>query len=241
VDENADQQVVERRLLEAPTLRDYLDEFAMRAGRHLGPDTEVCITLRHAGSDRLAASSSDRAARCDFVEYAAEAGPCIAAADGMTVILVQDIGRDERWPEWRAAALAEGFRSAAGVPAHVADGVEIVLNLYAQGVDVWDGPLLLRADTYAQQVALTVGLCLEVARLTTAHADAQQALRELQLINRLVVSALTDDEGAAAELTARVHDVVESGSTTAQAEVRTIIREVVGSRSGGGAGRLEGS
>jgi uncharacterized protein YgfB (UPF0149 family) len=229
--ERGDRQIVETRLLEAPTLRDYLDEFAMRAGRHLGIDTELCISLRHAGADRLAASSSDRAARCDVVEYAAGAGPCVTAMDLMRVVLVPDIAADTRWPEWRQAALDEGFRSAAGVPAHVADDVEIVLNLYADHLDAWDASTVVRADTYAQQVALTIGLCLEVSRLTTAHADAQESLRELQQINRLVVAAITDDEGAAAELMTRLHEVVRTGSTHAEADVRGIIRDLADARS----------
>jgi hypothetical protein len=228
--ERGEQQVVEARLLEAPTLRDYLDDFALRAGGQLGGDTEVCITLRHAGADRLAASSSDRAARCDEVEYATNGGPCVTAADVMRVVLVPDIDADDRWPAWRQAALDEGFRSAAGVPAHVADGVEIVLNLYADRVDAWDRPAVLRADTYAQHVALTIGLCLEVSRLATTHVDEERALRELELINRLVVAALTDDGDDAGELMSRLHEVVRTRSTDAESDVRRIIRDLADAR-----------
>jgi hypothetical protein len=224
------QAVLEARLLEAPTLRDYLDDFALRAGGQLGRDTEVCITMRHAGADRLVASSSDRAARCDEVEYATGTGPCLTAMDAMRVVLVPDIEADGQWPEWRQAALDEGFRSAAGVPAHVADGVEVVLNLYAERLDAWDAAAVLRADTYAQQVALTVGLCLEVAHLTTAHADGRGALRELQAINRLVVAAVTDDEDDAAELMRRLHEVVRGRSTHAESDVRGIIRDLAAAR-----------
>jgi hypothetical protein len=134
-----------------------------------------------------------RAARCDEVEYAAGAGPCVTALDTMQVVLVPDIAADPRWPEWRAAALAAGFRSAAGVPAHVADGVEVALNLYAEDPAHLDRSLLVRADAYLQHVAVTIDLCLQVAHLTTAHADDQGRLRELEAINRLVVAAVTDD------------------------------------------------
>ena len=58
MDDQQRQTHVETRLLEAPTVRDYLDDFALRAGRHLGSRIEVSISLRHAGQDRLVASSS---------------------------------------------------------------------------------------------------------------------------------------------------------------------------------------
>ena len=228
MDEQQSQTHVETRLLEAPTVRDYLDDFALRSGRHLGPHTDVSISLRHDGTNRLAASTSDRAARCDEVEYAVGAGPCITAMDLMQVVLVPDVLDDTRWESWRRAALDEGYRSGAGIPAHVADGVEVVLNLYSEAVDPWDADLILRADTYAQQVAVTVGLCLQVAQLTAAYADARSALNDLQRLNELVVRAVADDEAAAPELLRRVSDAARSGVADADVAVRAIIREVTG-------------
>ncbi len=221
------QQHLEQRLLAAPSVRDHLDDFALRAGRHLGTDTDVSITLRYAGRDRLAASSDPRAARCDEVEYSTGAGPCITAMDLMQVVLVPDILDDTRWEAWRRASLDEGYRAGAGVPAHVTDGVEIVLNLYAEHVDAWDRTAILRADTFAQHVAVTMGLCLEVARLSSAYADAQAALQDLQRLNALVVQAVTDDEAAAPELLRRVRDVPPEDPAAAET-VRGILREVTG-------------
>jgi GAF domain-containing protein len=215
---------VEVHLLEAPTLRDYLDDCALRAGRHLGSDTDVSISLRHAGRDRLAASSSDRAARCDLVEYATGAGPCITAMDLMQVVLVPDVLGDTRWESWRRTSLDEGYRSAAGVPAHVTDGVEIVLNLYSEGLDAWDGPAILQADTFAQQVAVTVGLCLQVAHLSAVAADAQEALAELERLTELVVRAVADDEAQAPALLRRVRDAAR----TSDDAVRGVLREASG-------------
>jgi GAF domain-containing protein len=225
VDEQQGQEHVELRLLEAPTVRDYLDDFALRAGRHLGTRTEVSISLRHAGTDRLAASTSERAARCDEVEYATGAGPCITAMDLMQVVLVPDLVDDTRWESWRRAAIDAGFRSGAGVPAHVAEGVEIVLNLYSEDLDPWDADLLVRADTYAQQVAVTVGLCLQVAHLSAAYADAQAAVRDLQRLNDLMVRAVSEDEAAAPELLRRVRDAARAGDAGADDAVRSILRE----------------
>lgn len=226
MDHQQSQTYVETRLLEAPTVRDYLDDFALRAGRHLGTGIEVSISLRHAGRDRLVASSSDRSGRCDEVEFETGSGPCITSMDLMQVVLVPDVLDDTRWESWRRVSLDEGFRSGAGVPAHVAEGVEIVLDLYSEDVDPWDADLIVRADTYAQQVAATVGLCLQVARLSAAYADAQAAVRELQRLNELIVRAVAEDETSAADLLRRVTEAARAGGEDADKAVRSVVGEV---------------
>jgi GAF domain len=193
----------------------------------------VCLSLRHSGADRLAATSSRRAARCDEVEYATGAGPCVTAMDTMQVVMVPDVEQDGRWPEWQAAALEAGFRSAAGVPAHVADGVDIALNLYREDVTPWDRSLLVRADTYVQHAAVTVGLCLQVAQLTTDHLDAQSRLLELEAINRMVLAAVTEDEHTAVQPRDRIRRVVRDHSEQARSDVRAIIGEVSGAAAPG--------
>ncbi|WP_298460958.1 GAF domain-containing protein [uncultured Cellulomonas sp.] len=226
--EAGDQQAVEARLLGAPTLRDYLDDFVLRAGNHLGEHVEVCISLRHSGADRLAATSSARAARCDEVEYRTGAGPCVTAMDTLRVVMVPDVAGDGRWPDWQRAAVDAGFRSAAGVPAHVSDGVDVALNLYSPDAGSLDRSVLLEADRYVQHAAVTVGLCLQVAQLTTAYADARRQVRELEAINRLVVEAVTGHEGAAAGMLDRIRRVVRTHGDGAAAEVRSIIGDVGG-------------
>jgi hypothetical protein len=185
---------VETLLLDSGSVRDYLDDFALRASHRLGGDTEISITLRHSGHDRLVATSSERAARCDEVEHAKQAGPCVTAMDHLQVVLVPDIVEETRWNSWRQAALDAGYRSSAGVPAHVADGAEIALNLYSERVNPWDSDLLVRADIFAQDVARTVRLCLQLADLTRSLADAQAAQKANDAIEQAITE--TTESGA---------------------------------------------
>lgn len=178
-------------LLEARTVRDHLEDFALRASRRLGPDTDVSISVRHRGHDRLAASTSERAARCDTAEHDAGSGPCVTAMDTLQVVLVPDLAEEVRWPTWRDAAIAAGYRSAAGVPAHVTEGAEVALNLYSERLDPWDSASLLRADSYAQDVARTVRLCLELAELSEAASHAEQVLDAQAALDRAIASTMT--------------------------------------------------
>ena len=204
---------LETLLLEAPTVRDYLDDFALRASHRLGPETEVSISLRHRGHDRLAASSSPRAGECDTVEHTEQSGPCVTAMNLLQVVLVPDIVEESRWAPWRRAALDHGFRASAGIPAHVADGAEIALNLYSEQVDPWDASLLVRADIFAQDVARTVRLCLQIAQLTSASADARTAHEARSAIDRAVAVTMTQaPQGAADALEALRDTSLEQGA-----------------------------
>lgn len=191
------QQDLEQLILEASSVRDHLDDFALRISHHVGTDTHCSISLRHGGRDRLAASSSPRAMACDEAEYASGAGPCVSAMDRLQVIVVPHIAEETRWEAWRREAEVQGFRSAAAVPATVVEGVDIALNLYSDSVDPWDAATLVRADVYAQHIAQTVGLCLQVAELSHQVTDLRAALRARDAIDSAVRSVM-DEHGSTA-------------------------------------------
>lgn len=212
-------------LLETRTVRDHLDDFALRAGHRLGASTEVSISLRLEGSDRLAASSSERSARCDVVEHSAEAGPCVAAMDHLQVVLVPDIADDTRWQAWQRAALDEGFRSAAGVPAHVGPGAVIALDLYSEQVDAWSAEALVQADMFAQDIARTVRLCLEIERLTRDAADARAAASARTAIDRALSVTVEAGDVGTTEALQRLLDAALEGASDPADVAREQLRE----------------
>jgi hypothetical protein len=190
---------LEALLIESRTVREHLDDFAARAGGHLAPGTHCSIALRHHGHDRLATSTGPRAASCDEVEFRSGQGPCVTAMDELQVVLVPEVAEDSRWPAWRSQTAQVGFRSSAAVPAHVAEGAEIALNLYSDRVDPWTADALRRADTYAQTIARTVGLCLQVADLTDQVQDLEQAVAARDVINQAVGVVMATNGCTAAE------------------------------------------
>jgi hypothetical protein len=212
---------LETLLLEARTVREHLDDFALRAGNHLGRGTHCSISLRHAGEDRLVASSGPRPASCDEVEYREGVGPCVSAMDDLQVVVVPDLQEDTRWVPWNEQARAMGFRSSAAVPANVGEGADIALNLYSDLVDPWDRDALVQADTFAQQVARTVGLCLEVTRMAQRVEDMRAAVAARDVINQavgavMVTNGCTVEEALVVLRSASVHrnvDMVDVASS----------------------------
>ncbi|MFL6238592.1 MAG: hypothetical protein ACJ735_03730 [Actinomycetes bacterium] len=89
-------------------------------------------TARRDGRHSTVAFSSDLAVAVDEGQYAAEAGPCIDAADG-TVRSVEDITTVIEWPQFRDAAMKMGLGSSLSIPLFTASGdPSIALNLYAR-------------------------------------------------------------------------------------------------------------
>jgi hypothetical protein len=130
-----------------------VDAILRDAATRIGSETSCSVILRHAGGLTRVASSDERSASCDEVEVAERGGPCVLAMDQVSGVLVPDLAADERWPTWRDRAMAVGFRSAAALPAYVGDGAVLVLNLYSDMLDPWDGEALVRADVHVQEIA----------------------------------------------------------------------------------------
>ncbi|QTE30395.1 GAF and ANTAR domain-containing protein [Pengzhenrongella sicca] len=173
-------------LLETASIEAYLEDFTSRAASYLGAGTQCGITLRHLGRDRRAASSDERAARCDDVEVATGAGPCLTAMDERRTLTTREIWRDDRWIAWRDAAELEGFRSAAAVPASAGGGTEIALNLYSEQADPWDPERLVRAAMFADQIAQVMALCIRIAEQTVINADLTAAMASRSTIDQAI-------------------------------------------------------
>jgi hypothetical protein len=125
--------------------------------------------------------------------------------DDLQVVVVPDLLDDARWPAWNKQARAVGFRSSAAVPADVGEGADIALNLYSDLVDPWDRDALVQADTYAQQVARTVGLCLQVARMAQRVEDMRAAVAARDVINQAVGAVMVTNGCTVEEALAVLH------------------------------------
>ena len=173
-------------LLETASIEAYLEDFAARAADHIGPGTQCGITLRHRGHDTRAASSDPRAARCDEVEVLAGAGPCITALDEQRTVTPAEVWHDARWTQWREAAVREGFRSAAAMPAGAGPGAGIALNVYFEDDDPADTERLVRAAMFAEQIARVMALCIRIAEQTTINDDLAAAMASRSVIDQAI-------------------------------------------------------
>jgi len=149
----------------------YLYGHAMRAAAHFAEGTQASITLRHHGAYLRAASSDDRAARCDQVEALHGDGPCITSLEQRHPVVVHDVERLDRWEDWRAQAVAEGFTAGVAMPAPVVPGIDVALNLYAKAAGPWGERTLREADEYARRIAHAISLRVHLSNGPTPPAE----------------------------------------------------------------------
>ncbi|MGW6128395.1 ANTAR domain-containing protein [Cellulomonas sp. NPDC055163] len=164
----------------------YLHDLTVRAAADFGEHTHASLILRHQGALVRPASSDARAARCDQVEARTGTGPCIQAMEQLYAVLLPSIRDDAAdWPAWQQQALAERFTSVVAMPAHVAPGMDMALNLYSEDADPWDARFLLDADAHVQAIADALR-----TRIAQPDDEALVTLREALSTRTLIDQAV---------------------------------------------------
>jgi hypothetical protein len=97
-------------LLDSPGVGSFLGEVARRAVGAVGPVHYCGITVRLTPASPILGGTADElAGRMDEVQYATGDGPCLTCLREGTVVSVDDIRGDRRWPEFaRRGAQAGG-------------------------------------------------------------------------------------------------------------------------------------
>lgn len=132
------------------------DDILRGAAERIGASTSCSVIMRQGGGYTRVASSDARSAACDDAEVTEGRGPCVLAMDQLSGVIVPDISDETRWSGWCAAALEQGFRSAAALPAYIAHDAVASINLYSDLRDPWDAEALVRADVEVQRVAAAI-------------------------------------------------------------------------------------
>jgi GAF domain-containing protein len=103
-------------------------------------------------------------------------GPTGASIRGNCVSYVNDYATDERTLPWREAALARGFRGAAGVPLRFRNKVIGALTLYSDELNYFD----------AEQVSLLEEMAIDIGfALDNFAREAERKQAEIRLAEQL--------------------------------------------------------
>lgn len=183
---------LEHALVGVAGLEDYLRVVVSLAGEAIGVDGSYRISTTLGGRQTSAATNDRDAWRDDQLGFDLEAGPGTAAVLARGQLHIDDLSRDDvskdlsrdgRAPGWTAAALALGFRSAAGAVAWVGpDRHALALSAYSRTVAAFTGGALDRAELFLTEVARTMPRALRIF-------DQEAAIRDLQaaLVGRSVI------------------------------------------------------
>lgn len=129
------------------------------------------------GQLQLIASTNESVELVELMQLAAGAGPCVDCFTLGTPVSVPDIAVSrEQWPDFSAAALAQGFRSVHATPMKLRGEVIGTMNLFQEE----NGALTERDAAVVQALAdvATIGV-LQQRIATESHIVAQQLQRAL--------------------------------------------------------------
>ncbi len=130
--------------------------------------TELCgaagagIMLPGAGGRLGFAASTDQRVRAVEEQQAAlHEGACYEAFATEKPVMVEDLTRETRWPDYRAGCLEEGLVAVLGVPLATADRTVGVMNVYRTTPGPWTHD---EVDTCATLAALSAACVLNANR-----------------------------------------------------------------------------
>jgi hypothetical protein len=155
-------------LLDSQDITSFLNDFTMMiAGRLTGDGDEVwcAVTLLRERKSTCVASSSDR-----------------AAAREHRIIHVPDMRLEDRWPDYKDAAAANGIISVLGVPFELENGARAGLNVYSDQPDKYDDA----AIEQVQREVLTASKALRLA-IRMAHYQDREAHMNAAMHSRTTI------------------------------------------------------
>jgi GAF domain-containing protein len=137
-----------------------------------------------AGKLQLVASTSERADFVEIMQLNAGAGPCVDCFITGKAVVVADVDASEEWPEFRTAALQQGFHSVYSTPMKLRGEIIGTMNLFRTSRGE-----LNRADAEVAQAladVATIGILQEriIRESSIVTEQLQRALDSRSLIEQ---------------------------------------------------------
>src|ERR1700712_3504810 len=200
-------QELARVVLGGRGLTDVLTEITGIARRAIPGAEASSITLIRKENAFTAAFDGQMAVDADELQYQRGYGPCLDAGRAGQVFLVEDMRREQRWPDYAQHATAHGVGSSLSVPLPF-QGVTIgALNIYAAAPGAFGQTDIAVGQEIAAWVALAVGNADMIARTADDLAGMRAAMASRAVIEQakgilIERHKLTEDQ-AFTELTRR--------------------------------------
>lgn len=144
----------------------------------LGTSAAGLLLVDHYGELQVLASTSEESQLVEVLQREAGAGPCVECFQTGTVVTVNDIqDLGDRWPDFKDAALSQGFRSVHAIPLRVRGRTIGALNLFG--------------NTPGAMTAEDASIGQALADVATISILQERAIREAGVVNDQLQRALT--------------------------------------------------
>jgi GAF domain-containing protein len=151
---------IARDLLTEPDVQHTLQRVVDAAAYNLGPQVWASVSLiRQRREIDTPATSDDRAAQADQLQYELGEGPCLDSIWEQETYQIDDMTTDERYPRWSRAVTEQiGIRSSLSLQLYTDEDQNSLggLNLYSPLPGAFDAQTRGEALAFAAQAAVAV-------------------------------------------------------------------------------------
>jgi hypothetical protein len=213
-------------LLDSEDITDFLDDFTRMIAGHLAGDGDevwCAVTLLRERKSTCVASSSDRAAALDEIQHGFGDGPCLTAAREHRLVYVPDMRLEDRWPEYKDAAAANGIISVLGVPFELDEGARAGLNVYSDEPDKYEQAAMEQIQREVLIASRALRLAVRQARYQDRQADMDAAMRSRTTID-LAVGIIMGQNKCSQD---QAFNVLKSASSTRNVKLRDLAAGIV--------------
>lgn len=213
-------------VLDSSDVEVFLAELAAVAAQSLAsPHLPVAcgVTLFRRKKATTVASSDQTAKAMDELQNSFQEGPCLTAMDGMQSVLVPDLLRETRWPNYMAAAAGQGIRSILGVPLLVEGETRAALNLYASRPHAFCGADIERAEAFAAHASKSLRLALRIAQLNDARNDMALAMQSRTVID--LAAGVIMGQNRCSQATAM--EIMKAASSARNIKLRHVAQSII--------------
>jgi len=194
---------------------------------------EVSITLVRNDKPWTAAYTGQLALDADEMQYERGYGPCIEAGMSGTLLLVEDMRREPRWPDYAANVAPRGVLSSMSVPLPLQTSVVGAINCYARTPGAFGDESTQAGSELAGHIAVAVVNAMGYQDAAKLADDMQTAMASRAVIEQAKGIIMAQNRCTADE----AFNILRRASQGRNAKVRDLAQELVASVSAGPAPR----
>lgn len=210
------------RLTQGP-LEDVLQRLVEIAKDALPGADEVSTTLLRGEKAWTAAYTGQLALDADEMQYERGYGPCMDAGRTGTVLLIEDMREEKRWPGYTAHVVSRGVLSSLSVPLPIQTDVIGALNCYSRTAATFSEQAVAMAEEVAGHVAVAVGNAVAYTEAATLVEQMRAAMASRSVIDQAMGIVMAQNRcDAAAAFT-----ILTRASQNRNVKLREIARSTV--------------
>lgn len=194
-----------------------------------GDDVECAVTVKLRRKPATAAGSSERAVELDHLEQSLGDGPCIKALRDMSPVMIDDVAKDPRWPDYSRALAGAGIQSSLGVPLEINGEASAALNFFAAKPRTFSAGVYEKALGFAAAAHSTLHLSVRIGMAQNRAEDLEAAMRSRTAINLACGVIMAQNRCSQAE----AMDILTRVSSNRNRKLREVAAELIEQFSGG--------